>query len=191
MSCEVDIKEYFFGETPPDQRRAVESHVETCAACRDELSRLQLTQAALGALRDEELPRRIAFVSDKVFEPRWYQRLWNSGPQLGFVAASMLAGAILVHGFVVRPVPAKTPIVATASQPPAVDQAAIEQAVAKAVAASEERQRARTVELLQAAEKRYQYDRKLTIDAFAAQVALIERKQANDYMARTGLGSGQ
>ena len=32
-----------------------------------------LTQTALLSLADEEIPQRIAFVSDKVFEPRWWQ----------------------------------------------------------------------------------------------------------------------
>ena len=42
-------------------------------SCREELARLRLTLDALSTLREEEMPRRIAFVSDKVFEPRWWQ----------------------------------------------------------------------------------------------------------------------
>jgi hypothetical protein len=40
------------------------------ADCQDELAGLRVTLDAMATLR-EELPRRIAFVSDKVFEPRW------------------------------------------------------------------------------------------------------------------------
>jgi hypothetical protein len=80
----------------------------------------------------EEVPRRIAFVSDKVFEPRWWQSLfsprsWNST----VAAACVVAAAILVHGFVgfARP-----------SASPADIQAQVNQAVTKAVADSEQRQ---------------------------------------------------
>ena len=121
MSCSsFDIKEYFLGEAGLNERRRVESHIQMCEPCREELLRLQLTEASLMTLRDEEIPRRIAFVSDKVFEPRWYQRIWNSGPRLGFVAASLVACAILVHAFA-RPAPVVAPT-ATA----AVDQKQIE-----------------------------------------------------------------
>lgn len=195
MSCEtIDLKEYFFGEASPGDRRLVESHLEACACCREELSRLQLTQAALGALRDEELPRRIAFVSDKVFEPRWYQRLWNSGAQLGFIAASLLACAIFVHAFVrpVTPSPQST-VVAT------IDQAAIErevakrvdEAVIKAVAASEVRQQKKTVELLQAAEKRYEIDRRGIIQQVAGRFEFIQKAMNRDYAVNAGLESGR
>src|SRR5262252_7169449 len=122
MSCpSFDIKEYFAGEASLDDRRRIDAHLPDCEECREELSRLQLTQASLMALRDEEIPRRIAFVSDKVFEPRWYQRLWNSGPGLAFIGASLLACAILVHAFA-RP----EIVVGPAPQTVAVDAAAIE-----------------------------------------------------------------
>ncbi len=196
MSCESnDLKDYYFGEAEPGARQRVESHLETCGACRDELSRLQLTHAALGALRDEEIPRRIAFVSDKVFSPRWYQRLWNSGPQLGFLGVSMLACAILVHAFAApRPVAAPAPTVTAA----VVDQATIEREVAKrvdiavtrAVADSEVRQQKKTVELLQAAEHKYELDRQSTLQAIAARDDYMKRALNRDY-ALSNFGSGQ
>ena len=74
--------------------------------CREELERLKLTHTALVALSDEEMPQRIGFVSDKVFDPspvrRWFAGFWTSTARLGFVSAAMLSGAILVH--TVRPV---------------------------------------------------------------------------------------
>jgi hypothetical protein len=45
----------------------------------------------LASLEDEEIPRRIAFVSDRVFEPRWWQTMWRSGPVMGFASAALLA----------------------------------------------------------------------------------------------------
>ncbi|MBK5294153.1 MAG: zf-HC2 domain-containing protein [Acidobacteriia bacterium] len=104
MNCSsIDLKAYWLGECSSGERREVEQHVSGCAGCGRELERLELTQAALLALREEEPPRRIAFISDKVFAPRWYQQLWQSGPRLGFASAMMLACAILVHAFYVPP----------------------------------------------------------------------------------------
>ena len=59
----------------PRARQDAESHVAACADCQDELAGLRVTLDAMATLREEELPRRIAFVSDKVFEPRWYQKV--------------------------------------------------------------------------------------------------------------------
>lgn len=150
MSCSpFDLKDYFFGELPEPARGQVESHLSACTACREELAGLDLTRAALLAVPDEEPPRRIAFVSDKVFEPRWWQRIWSSNGQLGFAAAAMLAVAILAHGVMVRPA-VSSPAVATAA--PVQNEADIAQRVqvevAKAVAASEERHLTRTLQVV-------------------------------------------
>ena len=75
MSCSpFDLRDYFLKELADPQRRQVEAHVKTCPPCREELERLQLTEAALFSLRDEEIPQRIAFVSDKIFEPSPWRR---------------------------------------------------------------------------------------------------------------------
>jgi hypothetical protein len=66
----------------------------------EDRERLANTIAALRAVPDEEPPRRIAFVSDKVFEPKWWQRF----PAWGFASACALAGAVLAHGYLTRPV---------------------------------------------------------------------------------------
>ena len=108
---DIDLKAYFFGELPEDERRRIAAHLETDAAARAELSRLEATQAMLGFVQDEELPRRIAFVSDKVFEPTWWQRFWASGAQLGFASAALLALAVVGHGWLSRPTAA--PLTAT------------------------------------------------------------------------------
>jgi anti-sigma factor RsiW len=105
MSCSsVDLKAYAVDEMTRQERGIVEEHVRGCQSCREELDRLNLTHAALASLEDEEIPRRIAFVSDRVFEPRWWQTIWRSGPVMGFASATLLAAAILVHGFEARPV---------------------------------------------------------------------------------------
>ena len=121
MSCEpYDWKAYALGELAANERREAEAHAAACEGCRGELASLQVTVDAMSALREEEVPRRIAFVSDKVFEPRW----WQTFLRPTFAAACVLAAAIVMHGYLVRP--------------PAVDaeaiQAQINQAVTRAVA---------------------------------------------------------
>jgi anti-sigma factor RsiW len=167
MSCSpYDLKDYAFGELGREERLAMDQHIAACAGCRDEVSALELTRTALLSVTDEEPPRRIAFVSDKVFEPRWWQKIWNSGPQLGFASACVLAGAIVLHGFAPRQAPAQ------AQAPPvvAIDQARIEaevgrrvdDAVMKAVAAAEERHATKLLDIVDAklsqSERRHQAD---------------------------------
>ncbi len=121
MSCStVDLKAYVLGEVAQREKVVVEDHVRACQGCREELERLRLTQTSLLAIEAEEIPQRIAFVSDRVFEPRWWQTMWRSGPAMGFASAALLAGAIVVHGFSLRP---------SASAQPGVDAAQIEQRV--------------------------------------------------------------
>jgi anti-sigma factor RsiW len=96
MTCSgFDLREYWFEELGPQERRQVEAHLLQCGNCRDELERLRLTQQALLRLKDEEVPRRIAFVSDKVFEPSWAARWWGGlaggVPRAAFAAALVLA----------------------------------------------------------------------------------------------------
>lgn len=121
MSCETyDWKAYALGELAANERREAEAHSATCEACRGELAHVRLTMDTLSALREEEVPRRIAFVSDKVFEPRWWQVFLRPS----FAAALVIGAAIVMHGYMTRPA--------------AVDATAIEaqvnQAVTKAVA---------------------------------------------------------
>ena len=48
MSCSpFDLKDYFYQELADPQQRQVEAHIRTCQSCREELERLQLTEAAL------------------------------------------------------------------------------------------------------------------------------------------------
>ena len=143
MSCSpFELKEYFLQELAEPQQRQVEAHIRTCESCREELDRLRLTEAALFALRDEEIPRRIAFVSDAVFEPSPWRRalaaFWNSGPRLGFASAAMLSAALIVFA-VHRPAPAPVvnipaPAVQTAAAAPAVSDADIQRRIDAAVA---------------------------------------------------------
>lgn len=162
MSCSpFDLKDYFLKELPSPQRREVESHLAGCQVCREELDRLHMTQAALFSLRDEEIPQRIAFVSDKVFEPSPWRRGWNafwgSTARLGFASAAILSAAILVSALT-RPAPAPARQAATPVN--SITRAEMERqvqasvanvvanAVANAVAEVEARQSAKTNQLV-------------------------------------------
>ena len=147
MSCSpFDLKDYFLQELPSAQRVEVEGHVKSCLTCREELERLQLTGAALFSLRDEEIPQRIAFVSDQIFEPsplrRWVSGFWGSTARLGFASALLLSASIFFAATRPAPVPVRTafaPVAAATPSPQEVQQQ-IQQAVSKAVAEVEARQ---------------------------------------------------
>jgi hypothetical protein len=103
MKCgDFDPRDLAVGELSGLALREAETHVAECAACAARLEETRLTVTALRLSPDREIPRRIAFVSDPVFELSWWQRFWRSGPQLGFASAAMLAAAILVHGWTVQ-----------------------------------------------------------------------------------------
>lgn len=177
MSCRLqdsqpDWKAYVLDELDLSARRGAEAHLPTCDDCRDEVASLRGTLTAMAVLREEEPPRRIAFVSDKVFEPKWWQKLFALP---SFAAAALVAGAILVHAFVR---PAVTPQVDAAviekqvtervtarltaeitekvrGQMASTVQSTVDQAVTRAVAETRQQDDRRTVLLLAAAERRY------------------------------------
>ncbi|MGA2325305.1 MAG: zf-HC2 domain-containing protein [Bryobacteraceae bacterium] len=179
MSCSpYDLKDFFFGELEAAQGRQVEEHLEGCPECREEFERLRLTRTALDSLREEEPPRRIAFVSDSVFEPRWWRALWQSGPRLGFASAAMLALAILVHA-VTRPAPNVAPAPDTAAIEARIGAEVaqrIEPAVRAAVAESEARQAKKTEGLVSAARKDFELQRDADRVAIAETLVLLQKK---------------
>ncbi len=148
-----DLKAALLGEATPAERRAMEQHMPACAACQEEWSRLETTFAVLRAAPEPEMPRRIAFVSDKVFEPRWYQRLWRSAPVLGFASAAMLSAAILTHAVYPHPV---VPVVQMQAAAPVDIEGTVRDAVRQAVAEVDARHKKETAALLNAAEQRYE-----------------------------------
>jgi anti-sigma factor RsiW len=157
MSCSpFDLRDYFLKELPESEQRQVEAHVRNCQPCLEEMDRLRLTEAALFALREEEIPQRIGFVSDQVFEPspwrRWWAALWGSTARLAFASAAMLSIAILVAALhpvgqqiAVRPGP---PQIVKAAISDTEIQSRIDIAVAKAVAQVDARQTEKTKQLV-------------------------------------------
>ncbi len=89
-----DLRDYLLDELSEVQQAEVEAYLKTSPEAREELARLRLTQQALLSVPEEEIPRRIAFVSDKVFEPsrtrRWWNCFWDVAPRFGFSMAAVL-----------------------------------------------------------------------------------------------------
>ena len=174
MTCKLqdarpDWKSYVLGELNAVARREAEAHAASCIGCQEELAAMRVTLDALATLREEEVPRRIAFVSDKVFEPKWWQIFLRPS----FAAGALVAAAILVHAFVRSSTPTVASADAAAIEARVAAQvqqkvaeevdrrmaaqlsAAVGQAVAKAVADTQKLDDQRTVRLLNAAEQRY------------------------------------
>ena len=90
-----DLRDYLFDELSSAEKAEVEAWLATSAAGRVELDLLRLTNQALLSLPDEEIPQRIAFVSDKVFEPSPWARLASwlqlEGPRFAFGIAAAMA----------------------------------------------------------------------------------------------------
>lgn len=194
--CKPDWKAYLLGELGPEDRRRHEECAAACPACREELATLRVALDALSTLREEEVPRRIAFVSDKVFEPRWTQRMWQSFLRPSFAAGAVIAAAILIHAFVrppAAPLPAQVDTAAVEAriaaritaevgqrveaQMAAALQTAVDTAVTRAVAETRKQDDQRTAALLSAAERRY---------ADAAE--FLDRRVTQIYAMSTGVG---
>jgi len=186
MSCSpFDLRDYFFGELPEEERRQVDVHTKGCAVCREELNTLRSTQAILLSVPDEEIPQRIGFVSDRVYEPsrlmRWWRAFWGSAPRLGFASAAMLSVAIIVSAMH-RPAPI-TPVTVDVARLQADFSRQMNQAVEKAVAESDARHERQTVELLVAAAKRFDIERKADMAAVSQSFAILEKFAKRDYRA--------
>ena len=89
-----DLRDYLLDELNEAEHAEVEAYLKTSPEARDELARLRLTQQALLSVPDEEIPRRIGFVSDKVFEPsrarRWWNGFWDVAPRFAFSMSAVL-----------------------------------------------------------------------------------------------------
>jgi anti-sigma factor RsiW len=168
----IDLKAYVFGEASPGDRRVIEQHLSLCPDCQEQLDRLSLTQTALRALPEEEIPRRIAFVSDKVFEPRWYHSIWD-WPKVALASAGMLSAAILMHAYSSSPVIVDRRV---ASPPAVVSTSVVEAAVTKAMAEADKRHRRELAAAVSAAEQRLEQQHLETMATVRAQVEYLSKK---------------
>jgi anti-sigma factor RsiW len=178
------LKAYVLGEAAAADRSAVEDHLRGCEHCREELDRLKLTQVALASLADEEIPQRISFVSDRVFEPRWWQTIWRSGPVMGFASAVIVAAAILVHGLVGQGFAAPA-TVDTAQIEKRVD-AEVNARVIAAVNAAQAKQSAEFVKELHATEARFERQRQDDLVTDQQVMEYLQKQMARFEVASNG-----
>ncbi len=188
----MDLKSYAMGEGSASERKAAEAQLLQSAEAREELRALEFTLQALKSIPDEEIPRRIAFVSDPVFAPTWWERFWQSGPQLGFASAAMLTMAILGHGALVRPdlAPALGPVVAQTNVSPADVDRAVAVAVNRALAAAETRQKVMLDTALAAAEQRHRVETQMMAVTFDENLSLLRKQLNRMYVTSANLSAG-
>ncbi|HKW99119.1 MAG TPA: zf-HC2 domain-containing protein [Bryobacteraceae bacterium] len=196
MSCSpFDLRDYLFGELANPERRQVEQHVRNCNGCHEDLERLRVTHAALLSLREEELPQRIGFVSDKVFEPsplrRAWQTFWGSSARLGFASAAMLSAALVVFAYRPMTVPAVSPAQPDTAKIEAVVAQRVSAAVEKAVAESEARQGQKSRDLLAAAERNYQEQRAADMERVKEAFTYLEKRYNTELVADNRRGAMQ
>jgi len=193
----IDLKAYALGEATPTEQQVAAAHLAESAEARDEFESLQLTLTALASVRDEEMPRRIAFVSDPVFEPSLWQRIWGSGARLAFGGATLLAVAITAHGFLTRPVVTQVgaPVagISQADIDRTVDKA-VTSAVTAAVIAVDARTEARVKDevslALVKAEKRYEGERQMMAVSFEENLNILRKQMNRMYVTNAGLSIG-
>jgi Putative zinc-finger len=182
MNC-PDVRDLHFGELSGPEQQRIREHLRTCEDCRLEAERLNLVVASVKDLPAEEPLTRIRFVSDKVFEPTWWQRFFGLdrrfwGWQAAFSLPLWIMAAILLG---TGAIPGRAPMSPTGAQyqkahlaqPTTQQQVTQEQiearvqrlvdervgvAVAKAVSEIEVRQREQTRTELSAFRSRYQRD---------------------------------
>jgi hypothetical protein len=170
------IPDYAFDELGSAARRGMEQHLRECAECAGELDQLRLTTAALHVLPDQEVPRRIAFVSDApAASAGWLSGLWNSAARLGFASACVLAGGLCFAAL------HRQPVVLT-NQIAKVSDTDIQRAVNQAVATAVDKAHADDVQMTRAAldavETRYaQKQRDLMV---AMQETLVDERKRLD-----------
>jgi anti-sigma factor RsiW len=199
ISEHQDLKAYLFGEVDAEERLRVERHLGECADCREEWERLQFTHTALRAVKEEEPPRRVAFVSDKVLAPSWWERFWNSAPRLGFASAAVLALALLGHGVLTQPTAPAGGAAAAAQVDTAEMEARITAevdrriagAVEKVSADQQERQMAEVAQLVKDAEKRITLQTRGDLVAIRESFEVLSKQLNVMYLARADMfGTG-
>jgi anti-sigma factor RsiW len=192
MSCaDFDWKGFVLQEIPPAERRRMEEHLKGCAACRQEVEALGLTLVAVRQLPQQPIPRRLAFVSDPVFQLPWWKRLWHMpAPAWGFAAACLVAAAIFAHALLAPPPPAvagydpaaleKAVQAELERQLPVRVEAAVRTQLAPAAAQLETR--------LASFEQRVESERRADLRDVTAAFELLQKRINNVYLASAQYG---
>ncbi|MBI3682410.1 MAG: hypothetical protein HY235_18680 [Acidobacteria bacterium] len=174
-----DLEAYVLGELAEPERKRMEQYLAANGEAAAEVERLRLVISAVKRLPEEEPPRRIAFVSDKVFEPRWYHALWSSWPRAAFASSLALAAAIVAHGVIATPPPvASIPSQQIAAQVEAGMAKRVDAAVARMRAEADSKSATLVAGALAEAEKKFALERQADRLAVEAGFELL-RKQMN------------
>lgn len=193
MQCaDFDWKGFVLQEAPPHERRAMEEHLKGCPACQREVDALGLTLVAVRQLPQHPVPRRLAFVSDPVFELPWWKRFWRMpAPAWGFASALVIAVAILLHGQMTPPpAPMRAPL-----DPQVVEravQAEIQRRLPAAVEAAVRAQAGQAAAQMEARladfEKRMEARREADLRNVTAAFELLQKRINNVYLASARYG---
>ena len=190
-SCnQLDVlRDYAFDELDAPGRAAVERHLPQCGECQAELDRMRVTTAALRVLPDVEIPQRIAFVSDKVFEPSPWRR-WFTGAKLGFASALVMAAALVAVAY---RQPAIAPVMIASNSPSAeAITRQIDDAVKKAVAQVREEDLQFTRTALEASERKHVDEHKSLLAAVEENLTVLEKRyNTMTSLSAAGFGGGQ
>jgi len=95
MNCEqarTTLSDYVMEEVTAAEKLEIRQHVDGCAACAEEMERLQQTLALLARAEvPEEIPQRIRLAAEPV---SFWTDFWRSGARLAFAAAGLACLAI-------------------------------------------------------------------------------------------------
>ena len=95
MNCEqarTTLSDYVMEEVTAAEKLEIRQHVEGCAACAEELERLQQTMTLLARAEvPEEIPQRIRLATEPV---SLWTEFWRNGARLAFAGAGLACLAI-------------------------------------------------------------------------------------------------
>jgi hypothetical protein len=96
-----DLSAYLDGVLPQRARRRLEAHLDSCQACRQELTELRSTVEALGSLPMAEVPRSFALAAAPIAEvrPRPAARRLEFGLRLATATAAFALTLVLIGDF--------------------------------------------------------------------------------------------
>ncbi len=109
MTCidEKRLSAYVDGELPPEDSAALEEHLANCAACREELSRLEFISQALesldGAEPDAFFAPRLGRLAAGVRCGNWPGRVLVPAAAAAAAALSLAAGVFLGQALLTEP----------------------------------------------------------------------------------------
>jgi anti-sigma factor RsiW len=189
-----NLRDYAVGELSADELPAIQEHLAICGECALELDRLRVTMAALRILPDCEIPQRIGFVSDKVFEPsavsRFFAGFWNSAARLGFASACVLGGALLVSAYH-RPAAEVHTVIQAGNQDVSKQ---VNDAVARAVSQIRNEDAQMTRAAVESVNRKYKHEYQSRMLAVEESYTVLQKRLSNSLVAsneRPNAGDGR